>query len=140
MGTRLARWAVKQPGLSRLRKGKDVFVAMSLVADDKHGKFWMHPAAFLKEFLPDIKSRSALRDHQQHLADLGFIGRIRKGNRHTQTVYQILAYGELPADAFREYEKAAAHRGDRRPPRAQGRLRTYEMLDGELAKPDILTP
>ena len=129
MGSKLARWAVKQPDLSRLRKTKDVLVAMCLAADDKHGQFWGHPDWFLAEYLPDIRTRSSLRDHQKILADLGLIGRIRKGNRHTHTKYQVLAYGEMSADVFSEYEKAAAERGDK-----------HQSREHIGSTPDILTP
>ena len=136
MGSRLMTWASNQDGLSE--KDFRVLLAMCMVAHDDHGRYFLNVHTFLKNYFKThrIRTHSSLRNHLASLADKGYIGRIRKGNgkhqrkRGSQTEYQILAVDVLPAEAFRDYETAAARRGDRRRPLLQGRLRTFVSMDG----------
>ena len=129
MGTKLVRWAQKQRNLTA--KQRYVLMGMCIIADDRHGKFYMNVHDFRSNLVPEIASHSSLRDHYAALCENGYVGRIRKGNgRKTHTSYQILAIDVLPQKAFAEYERASARRGDRRPHPIQGRLRTFERIDG----------
>ena len=78
MGGRLAAASVGKPDLTA--KQQTVLTAMCKIADDAHGRFWKHPAAFLRDDVPRVASRTALRNHQASLQAKGYIGRVRNGN------------------------------------------------------------
>ena len=54
------------------------------------------------------------------------------------TLYQLLAYGFLPATAFEEYEEAVRKRGDPSPPRAQGSLPILTLEQDLLESQEVL--
>ena len=141
MGRDLTKWAAQQ---NFLPKGDyQVLLAMGMVAHDDHGQFFAHPIWFLEEYhsVHGISNHSTLKNHYASLGRRGCIGRIRKGNgrnprkKGSATLYQLLAYGVLPAEAFAQYEEAVQRRGDPSPHRAQGRMLAKGALEATSTAP-----
>ena len=128
VGRELTKWAAQQNDLPK--RDYQVLLAMGMVAHDDHGQFFANPAWFMKEYysVHGISNHSTLKNHYASLVRRGCIGRIRKGNgrnpkrKGSATLYQLLAYGWLPAKAFVKFEEAIRKRGNPSPPRAQGKL------------------
>ena len=103
MGGRLMGWSVGKPDLPP--KTQSVLTAMCKIADDRHGRFYKEIHTFLREDVPSIHSKSALRNHFATLYGRGYIGRIRNGNRHKPSEFQIIATDVLPIGMLKEYEQ-----------------------------------
>ena len=134
MGGRLMSWSLAKLDLSPL--DQVVLTAICKVADDSHGRFWKHPDDFLREDVPQIKTRTSLRDHLASLQNKGYVGRIRCGNgkpskrRHKRdqsdkreplgpshlTEYQILALDVVGIEWIAAYEAINAARPRRKAP------------------------
>ena len=144
MGRDLTKWAAQQ---NFLPKGDyQVLLAMGMVAHDSHGQFFGNRQWFLEEYhgVHGISNHSTLKNHYASLVRRGCIGRIRKGNgrnpkkKGSATLYQLLAYGFLPATAFEKYEEAVRKRGDPSPPRAQGNLPILTLEQDLLESQEVL--
>ena len=78
MGYDLQRWALTEQHPCLTPRTRQVLVAISMVAHDDHGEFWMRSNRFLAEYLPDL-SHAAYRNHLSILVRNGLLIKLEHG-------------------------------------------------------------
>jgi len=82
MGYDLQRWALTEQHPCLTPRTRQVLVAISMIAHDDHGEFWMRSNRFLAEYLPDL-SHAAYRNHLSILVRNDLLIKLEHGGGRT---------------------------------------------------------
>ena len=101
MGYDLQRWALTKQHPCLTPRTRQVLAAISFVAHDEHGEFWMRSARLIAEHFPDL-SHAAYRNHLSILVRNGLLikmehgGGRTSGGRGKSSIYRVNAPSVSP--------------------------------------------